>query len=229
MAAGHPTARSSPPRAGGVNQATSSREAFRSSPRPEARRADPGRAARRDPVALSSSRSPTARCWRSPPARGEPAAAPPRHLAGDLIALVAPLVIGCVLALLLVVQMPQGRSRRSAPSPRASGASAWRSRPRAAASGSGTWTRTSCSCPTSPAPSWAGAAAASPPAEQVLERVAPEHRERVRQALAAARDLRRLRRLVPRARPRRPLGLDRRPRPGGRRARRRRLSRASSA
>ena len=142
----------------------------------------------------------------------------------DLFSLIAPLLVGIALALLLLLQSRKARGRRSAPSSTASGASAWRSRRRAAASGNGTWTPTSSSCPTSPARCWAGAAAASSPAEQVLERIAPEHRDRVRQALAAARHPRRLRRLLPR----RPtataaLGLDRRPRPGDRRARRRRL------
>ena len=119
-----------------------------------------------------------------PPVRSGPGPVAP--LWGDLFAVLAPLAVGCGLALLLVVQI-----RRSETVQRAYAESERRFRMAVEAARCGIWEwdldadRVFMSDITGAILGWGGGG--TTPGDEVLERIAPEHRDRVRQALTSAR------------------------------------------
>jgi two-component system cell cycle sensor histidine kinase PleC len=117
---------------------------------------------------------------------GRTAAAPGGRLLGDLFAALAPLAIGCGLALLLMIQI-----RRSETAQRAFDESERRFRMAVEAARCGIWEwdldqdTVFMSDITGAILGWGGAGTVA--GQHVIERMAPEHRDRVRQALASAR------------------------------------------
>ena len=142
--------------------------------------------------------------------------------------LFTPMVFAAILAVLLVIQ-----ALRADGDARALADSEERFRVAVEAARCGIWewgsARTSCSCPTSPARCWAGAAAASPPPSRCSIASRPNT------ASACARRSSRRPPTAPSTSPSASRGptagasLDRRPRPGGRRAQRGPLHAVSSA
>jgi len=114
------------------------------------------------------------------------AAVPGHDLLGDLFAVLAPLSIGCGLALLLIIQI-----RKSETAQRAFAESERRFRMAVEAARCGIWEwdldqdTVFMSDITGAILGWGGGGTA--PGDQILERIAAEHRDRVRQALTAAR------------------------------------------
>ena len=117
---------------------------------------------------------------------GDPAAAAQQTVNGDIISLVAPLMVGIALALLFVVQ-----SRKAEAAEQAYADSERRFRLAVEAARCGIWEwdldadRMIMSDIAGAILGWGGAGAVDGP--QLLARIAPEHRDRVRQTLAAAR------------------------------------------
>jgi two-component system cell cycle sensor histidine kinase PleC len=109
-----------------------------------------------------------------------------RDISGDLFALLAPLAVGLVLALLLFIQM-----RRAENAQRAYQESEQRFRLAVEAARCGIWEwdldedRVLMSDITGAILGWGGGGSA--PGAEVMAKIAPEHRERVRQTLASAR------------------------------------------
>ena len=117
---------------------------------------------------------------------GAPAAVAGDSLLTDLFAALAPLVIGCGLALLLVIQI-----RKSETAQRSFAESERRFRMAVEAARCGIWEwdldedRVFMSDISGAILGWGGGGTA--PGDEVIERIAPETRDRVRQALEAAR------------------------------------------
>ena len=118
------------------------------------------------------------------PRRAAPA--PARRISADVFDLVAPLVVGLMLALLLFFQI-----RRAEAAQRAFAESEQRFRLAVEAARCGIWEwdldedRVLMSEVTGAILGWGGGGSA--PGEQVIAKIAPEHRERVRQTLISAR------------------------------------------
>jgi two-component system cell cycle sensor histidine kinase PleC len=115
------------------------------------------------------------------------AATPPNDVSGDLIALLAPLLVGLTLTLLLFVQM---RTAETVQQAYAESEQRFRLAVEAARCGIWEWDldedKVMMSDITGAILGWGGGGVA--PGEDVLAKIAPEHRERVRQTLISARD-----------------------------------------
>ncbi len=173
---------------GGVNQTANVREAL--SIAPEALRAEAPTGALPDGTRVSLAASPVAggallAVVAFPRAAG--GAGPGRDISGELFALLAPLPVGLALALLLFVQMRRAEAARQAYT---ENEQRFRLAVEAARCGIWEWDldedRVLMSDISAAILGWGGGGAAA--GDEVLAKIAPEHRERVRQTLASARD-----------------------------------------